>query len=210
MKLNFTFKPMYYFLLLVWPFWRICHFSHSKIASNYVTDISDRCKWYANYKLKLPVSVVYSKEVTFWQTDRHGKLRLPVPAVYSKVVMFWQTDRQTWQTETSCFSGLFKRTDRQTWQIKTSCFSSLFKKSLCSDRQTDRQTWQSETSCFSGLFIKDYDLTEMTQWIKKKWMQNLPEFLLIIVLFSVFSLLDFNLLAMEAHAMKRWNIIEKR
>ena len=93
MKLNFTFKPMYYFLLLVWPFRRICHFSHSKIASNYVTDISDRCKWYANYKLKLPVSVVYSKEVTFWQTDRHGKLRLPVPAVYSKVVMFWQTDR---------------------------------------------------------------------------------------------------------------------
>ena len=89
MKLNFTFKPMYYFLLLVWPFWRICHFSHSKIASNYVTDISDRCKWYANYKLKLPVSVVYSKEVTFWQTDRHGKLRLPVSAVYSK----GQTDR---------------------------------------------------------------------------------------------------------------------
>ena len=166
MKLNFTFKPMYYFLLLVWPFWRICHFSHSKIASNYVTDISDRCKWYANYKLKLPVSVVYSKEVTFWQTDRHGKLRLPVSAVYSKRV--------------------------------------------CSFRQTDRQTWQSETSYFSGLFIKDYDLTEMTQWIKKKWMQNLPEFLLIIVLFSVFSLLDFNLLAMEAHAMKRWNIIEKR
>ena len=50
----------------------------------------------------------------------------------------------------------------------------------------------------------------MTQWIKMQWMQNLPEFLLIIGLFSVFSLLDLNLLAMEAHAMKRWNIIEKR
>ena len=155
MKLNFTFKPMYYFLLLVWPFWRICHFSHSKIASNYVTDISDRCKWYANYKLKLPVSVVYSKEVTFWQTDRHGKLRLPVPLFksghcltdrhgklrlpVSAVYSIGQTDRHGKHIQKEV---MFRQTDWQTYMaiwnfLFQSCFSGLFKSShVLTDRHS--------------------------------------------------------------------------
>ena len=142
-----------------------------------------------------------------------------------------QTDMANWDFLFQRFIQKWSCSDRQTdmanWDF---LFQWFIQKRSRSDRQTDiansdflferfiqkevmfRQTWQSETSCFSSLFLKDYDLTEITQWIKKQWMQNLPEFLLITVLFLLFSLLDqhLNLLTVEAHAMKRWNIIEKR